>query len=253
MTRDILHSSWEPDPSDAQWTMTSIRRVVLTATILLAALATGSTAPQAGAANAGRNSLTVTVQWGEGSEDVWTLRCDPLGGTHPNRRRACAFLESLARPFSALPTGMACTMLYSGPEKARVVGRWHGKRVNTSFARNDGCATARWQQYRALLTDPGLTSLRGRVDLGPTCPVQQEGQSCEVVGAPATVTATSGARTRKAMSGTEGFLLRLPRDVWEVTADAGMHCPTVSVDTRVRPAPEPLVISCDTGIRTSAH
>lgn len=225
--------------------MRTIRLLVLSAVlaIVMATLGTG-----AAAAATGPSELTVTIQWGPGAKDTWSLRCDPVGGTHPNRVRACAFLDSLARPFSALPTGMACTMIYSGPERAHVVGQWRGRKVDTTFARNDGCATARWRQYRALVSDPATVSVTGRVDLGPTCPVQRPGESCEIVGAPATVTATSGTRIRRAQAGANGFVLRLSRGVWAVTADAGMHCPTVRVDTRTRPVPW-VLLSCDTGIR----
>lgn len=195
------------------------------------------------------SQLTVTVTWGPGVSSTWTLTCDPVGGTHPGRARACAMLESLDQPFAALPTGLACTMIYSGPETARVVGRWAGRPVDRSFSRTNGCETARWHQYRALLTAPGIRTVRGRVDLGPTCPVERPGESCTTVGAPATVTATSGALRRTARSGVEGFTLRLPRGVWRLNADAGMSCATLRIDTRSGAPRLPVVIACDTGIR----
>jgi hypothetical protein len=151
--------------------------------------------------------------------------------------------------FTPLPTGVMCSMIYSGPQTARVTGTWDGRPVDTTFARNDGCATARWKQYRALFTDPRDVTVTGRVDLAPTCPVQQVGQDCSTKGAQATVTATSRDRTRQVPSGANGFRLRVPRGVWRITADAGMSCPVVRVDVRgSRKAPY-VVIDCDTGIR----
>jgi hypothetical protein len=222
-------------------------RVVVGTVLALTAIGIG--APPSAGALAGRSALTVRLDWGSGQKATWKLTCDPTGGTHPNRRRACAFLDGLAHPFSKQPTGMACTMIYSGPETARVFGRWKGKPVDVGFSRNDGCQTAKWQQYRSLFTAPGMVAVRGRVDLGPTCPVERPGETCTTIGAPAVVTATSGTRRRTAVADSQGFLLRLQRGVWDLTADAGMSCPTVRVDTRRPVGPDPLVLSCDTGIR----
>jgi len=216
--------------------------------IFMALAGSAVLAVPANAAN-GPSSLTVTVHWGPRENAAWTLTCDPVGGTHPNRTRACAFLDGLPDAFSTKPTGLMCTMIYSGPERAHVVGNWKGTPVDAAFARNDGCATAKWAEYLPLFTDPAVVPVSGRVDLGPTCPVQQPGQVCETLGAPATVTATSGTRHRTTKANAQGFLMRLPRGVWHVTADAGMHCPTVRVDLRKGRAPKPIVIACDTGIR----
>ena len=112
------------------------------------------TGPSA-AAGPSPSRLTITVESGAGPAQTWTLRCDPVGGSHPRRARACAFLESLARPFAPLPPDLACTMVYGGPEKAHVTGRWHGRRVDASFSRTDGCQISRWQQYQVLLLTPG--------------------------------------------------------------------------------------------------
>lgn len=229
------------------------RLLVLTAG-LAATLSLVMSSPSSIAQAVRSSELNVSVNWGApGQTDHWTLQCNPVGGTHPNRERACALLEGLAAPFAPLPTGMACSMVYSGPERARVSGRWHGTLVNTAFARNDGCATARWEQYKALFRDPTNVAIRGRVDLGPTCPVQRLGEACETIGAQANVTATSGSLRKKAQSGPDGFLLRLPRGVWAVTADAGMGCPILRIDTRAARVPSLVVIACDTGIRSAAH
>lgn len=215
---------------------------------VLIALAGLSLSPPAVAA-ASSSHLTVRVTWAPGVTDVWTLTCDRVGGTHPGRARACALLEGLRRPFATPPADVACTMIYGGPETALVVGRWHGHRVDRTFSRTNGCETALWDRYRALFDVPGVVTIRGRVDLGPTCPVERPGQTCTTIGAAANVTATSAGRTRTARSGVDGFALRLSRAVWRITADAGMTCATVRVDARAGATLTPVVISCDTGIR----
>jgi hypothetical protein len=202
-------------------------------------------------ATTGPTHLTVQVTWEPGLTATWTLDCDPPGGTHPNAKRACARLAAIPRPFSKAPTGMACTMVYGGPQEARVTGTWQGARVAKDFSRTDGCQIALWQQYRPLLRDPSSVIVRGRVDLGPTCPVQRPDETCETLGAPATVTATSGARRRTVASAADGFALRLPRRVWSLTADAGMRCPVVRVDLRSGAAADAVIIGCDTGIRSA--
>jgi len=237
----------------AQWCVARRKFFLEMATSVVVGLVFMLGAAEPSPASPGASELTVTVTWGSGLSDTWTLRCDPVGGTHPNRSRACALLNGLTAPFSAAPTGMACSMIYSGPERARVVGQWQGKPVDARFTRTDGCATARWRTYDALLTEPGVVTVRGRVDLGPTCPVQRPGESCEIVGAPATVTAVSGTSKRTVPSGPNGFSMRLPRATWTFTADAGMSCPRVVADLRLGHPLVPVIISCDTGIRSSAR
>ena len=227
-----------------------IRLALSPITALLTTLAATLGGATPALAAGGPSSLTVKVDWGQGQQDSWTLRCNPAGGTHPNAAAACAFLAGLSEPFSSQPTGPACTMIYSGPETARVIGKWQGTPVSSRFSRSDGCRTAEWHRYRSLFTNPDTIPVRGRVDLGPTCPVEHPGDVCTTVGATARVTATSRGRTRSTSAGPDGFLLRLPRGIWLVTADAGMRCASVRVDARHRPAPAAIVVDCDTGIRT---
>ena len=76
----------------------------------------------------------------------WTLRCDPLGGTHPRRAAVCRELGRLGwRAFQAdASQNMACAELYGGPQVAIVSGRVDGRWVWVRLSRIDGCQIERW-------------------------------------------------------------------------------------------------------------
>ena len=91
-------------------------------------------------------SLHITV-WPEGpggAHRAWTLQCSPTGGTLPHRAAACTKLARLSRPFAPVPTGVACTQIYGGPQTALVTGTFRGRKVRATFNRRNGCETARW-------------------------------------------------------------------------------------------------------------
>ena len=96
--------------------------------------------------------LRVTV-WPDGKGNgskTWTLRCNPLGGTLPNRVRACRTLATLSAPFAPVPRGAVCTDISGGPAVAYVRGAFRGRRVNAWFNRSNGCEIARWDRVRVL-------------------------------------------------------------------------------------------------------
>ncbi|MBI1352683.1 MAG: hypothetical protein GC156_16405 [Actinomycetales bacterium] len=226
-----------------------MRRLMMTVLLALAcAVSPLAGAPSASAASS-PDRLVITVRPTPGERVTWALTCHPTGGSHPNARRACRTLDRIPDALVVKPNNLMCTQIWSGPERARVTGTWDGRRVDMSFARNEGCATATWNQYGAVLIYPRDTIITGSVDLGPTCPVEQVGQDCTMHGAPATVTATSQGRTLATTAGDDGFRLRLPSGIWQLTADAGMHCDSVRVIARPGMRPAPIVIACDTGIR----
>jgi Subtilisin inhibitor-like len=102
-------------------------------------------------------SLHITV-WpagqGQPGKHVYTLRCEPIGGTLPKRAAACTKLLRVERPFAPTPSGVACTQIYGGPQEALVTGRLRGKLVRARFSRKDGCEIARWYRVRFLFPGP---------------------------------------------------------------------------------------------------
>ena len=64
------------------------------------------------------------------------LTCDPAGGTHPKRDKACAVLSGAGGDFSRITARhQACTLIYA-PVDVMAVGDWHGKPVSfrTTYA-----------------------------------------------------------------------------------------------------------------------
>lgn len=114
--------------------------------LLLAACSSPTDALDAGAAPP-TSELSVAYDAGDGSTPTtWTLVCgDPVNGTHPDPEAACAHLQALEEPFSALPPDMICTEQYGGPQTARVTGRWGGQPVDLELARTNGCYISQWE------------------------------------------------------------------------------------------------------------
>jgi hypothetical protein len=87
----------------------------------------------------------------------WTLRCDPVGGTHPRRAAVCRDLARLGwRVFRPPAPGTACAELYGGPQAALVTGTVGGRRVWARLNRIDGCQIARWSRVPGLLPPGGV-------------------------------------------------------------------------------------------------
>ncbi|MGW6454825.1 SSI family serine proteinase inhibitor [Streptomyces sp. NPDC055078] len=110
--------------------------------------------------------LTVEVsESGSARTEVeYELECAPseaggaqprAGGTHPEAEAACARLDELARegrdPFAPVGQDEVCTQQFGGPETARVTGIWHGRKVDGTFARTNGCEISRWQTMEPVL------------------------------------------------------------------------------------------------------
>jgi hypothetical protein len=69
------------------------------------------------------------------------------------RVRACERLQRLsAEAFKPVPREAICTMIYGGPQTARIVGVIDGRPVNARFCRRNGCEIARWERVDPILT-----------------------------------------------------------------------------------------------------
>lgn len=127
---------------------------------VLLALAALVAVAGAGAAGSTSHTALVVTYWADGSKtadkDVWTLRCNPPGGTLARPGVACRRLSAggwkLVVP---VPAGAICTQIYGGPQVARVVGYLKGKRVWARFTRENGCQIARWNKLSPWLLPPG--------------------------------------------------------------------------------------------------
>ncbi len=98
--------------------------------------------------------LVVTDDDGHGWVSRHTLRCHPEGGSHPHAWHACHRLDEMHGPAGPVPPGRMCSMLYGGPQTARVDGVWHGRPVHETYSRKDGCQTERWRRMVPVLPDP---------------------------------------------------------------------------------------------------
>ena len=111
---------------------------------------------------AGGMSTSLRISFWEGGpagappDSVWILRCGPARGTLARPLRACAKLGAGgAMLFAATPPDVACTEIYGGPQRARIVGVVGGKRVWTTITRTNGCEITRWQRLSPWLLPPG--------------------------------------------------------------------------------------------------
>ena len=128
-----------------------MRLLGVTAAILAALVGCGSGNGVAASEPWARLTITVWPQGGDALESKrWTLRCGPVGGTHPNRARACVRLANLSNPFRPVPRDAVCTQIYGGPAEALVTGVFRGRKVVARFNRTDGCQIERWNRVAAL-------------------------------------------------------------------------------------------------------
>jgi len=89
--------------------------------------------------------LTVTVTEAAPDPIRIELRC---GGEEPCDPAQLRKLERVTKPDD--PT-QACTLVYGGPEKARVTGTLEGETVDVTVTRSDGCGIADYEALFAAL------------------------------------------------------------------------------------------------------
>lgn len=87
---------------------------------------------------------------------TYTLLCNNSGlseGTHPNPELACAtLLESYNQYNSLISQNIdTCTMIYGGPQKARITGTINEKIIDISLSRENGCAINEWETWSSIL------------------------------------------------------------------------------------------------------
>lgn len=212
-------------------------------------------APACAASGNAKANLVIQYQPTSSSAPVkLTVSClgsRATAGTHPNRKAICALLAKKGvKIFAPTPAGTACSMIYGGPEIARVTGTVGSTKVKATFNKTDGCQVARWQAALPLFTFRGSVLATGAIELAPTCPgPQQVGQVCSDPSVAGTVRFTDNGRTITviAIAGV-GFTALLPAGSWRVTASSprAMSCTATTIEV---PISKPLTISCDTGIR----
>ncbi|MFE7298429.1 SSI family serine proteinase inhibitor [Streptomyces sp. NPDC057579] len=100
-------------------------------------------------------TITVTRSGSDRTDGRFELYCHPRGGNHFDVRRACDRLDRMTRwgkdAFAPVPQGAQCTMMYGGPARAHVTGRWAGRPVNADFRRTNGCEIERWSRFEPML------------------------------------------------------------------------------------------------------
>ena len=74
----------------------------------------------------------------------WTLRCHPVGGTHPDAGAACRVLEHAKNPFAPIRPDMMCPASPAS-RTATIRGIWSGHPVNATYTQN-GCGLLRWHR-----------------------------------------------------------------------------------------------------------
>ncbi|TQJ35167.1 serine protease inhibitor [Arthrobacter sp. SLBN-122] len=102
--------------------------------------------------------LTITIREDpDGPEHVFRLVAadgTPAAGTTlPGPGAALAALERFGEDIFFPKPGppKLCTQQYGGPQVAVVTGTFHGRPVNSTFTRTDGCEIARWKAMGPLL------------------------------------------------------------------------------------------------------
>ena len=122
-------------------------RIVLACLVALALAGCGGRLT--GGGEKAKVDVTVTV-WPSGllGDSVsWDLQCEPVGGNHPDKERACAAIAAVKDPFGPLPPPARCKEIPGGgPEVALVEGRYHGRKIESRYSRKNACVYNRWDR-----------------------------------------------------------------------------------------------------------
>ncbi|UQU63179.1 subtilase-type protease inhibitor [Couchioplanes caeruleus] len=90
-----------------------------------------------------QSELVLSYEAEAGYAAAVVLRCDPAGGAHPKKGKACQALAKVhGRPEKLRPAKVMCTMEYA-PVTARIEGTWHGRPVDWTHTFGNACDMAR--------------------------------------------------------------------------------------------------------------
>ena len=91
-----------------------------------------------------RSVLAIHLTDPVGGVRLFTLSCNPAGGTHPTPSQACRTLEDTAA--LTRTTGRATSTCLPLPfrEQAVITGTWHGASVTRTYDRSTTCAARTW-------------------------------------------------------------------------------------------------------------
>jgi Subtilisin inhibitor-like len=78
---------------------------------------------------------------------VYTLRCEPPGGTTPDPVAACARLLTGPSLFAPRPAHLLCPMIMESAARASVTGTYFGKQVHVTIVEG-GCDLSRWAKLK---------------------------------------------------------------------------------------------------------
>ena len=137
------------------------RFVMLVPVVAAAACAGGpASSPTGGGAGRPTPDAAITISYYGAKDDrgkaqvVCASRRDEVRGFLRLEQPAelCRRLAELGGFLTAPPPrDRACAEVYGGPERARFVGRFAGRRVDRSFARTDGCEVKDWERVSVFL------------------------------------------------------------------------------------------------------
>ena len=123
------------------------------AVLMVLVVAGGAYALTSGDDDSTSESLRVEVKADDKADPVVTrLNCDDI-----DTAQLCdALTDDLLKP---VPSDQMCTMIYGGPQTAKVTGTLRGKDVDAGFSRSNGCEIARWDKLVAALKPAGIKGL----------------------------------------------------------------------------------------------
>jgi Subtilisin inhibitor-like len=128
-----------------------LRIALVVGAALLAAGCAGRASSDGGSSRPAGTALEITVlPRGTGGPARTARLVCPDGGTLPRAGDACRRLARLREPFKPVPKDIACTLIYGGPQVARVRGSFRGRRVAATFNRTNGCEIDRWNRVAFL-------------------------------------------------------------------------------------------------------